>query len=327
MNYEEFVSEVKKEVEKLIEIHMPEATVVIRTIPKNNNVELTALSIVKKDEQATPTIYLEEYYNRFNNGWRMKKICNDIYQVYKEGIEQFNAHVDLKDFENYENLKDRVFFKLINYEMNKVLLNDIPHLKYLDLAVVYYILVDCNRNGTATVLIHNSHIKSWGIEEEVLKNQAYRNTANKFKPVIMPMEEIITDMILNDMKNFTINETTEFNYEEIESDIVGRVKEEVYQMKGNKMIDMYVLTNEEKINGAVCMLFTNIIRNFSDEHKSDVYIIPSSIHELILIPNTLGNVDELNEIINQVNAEEVDPTEVLSDHAYIYRRDIDTIVY
>ena len=102
------------------------------------------------------------------------------------------------------------------------------------------------------------------------------------------------------------------------------VREEVNNMKIED-INMYVMTNTMKLNGATCITYPHAIENFANEHDSDVYIIPSSIHEVILIPDISCSREYIDEMIRDVNRRQLDPVDVLSDHVYMYRRDIGEI--
>ena len=91
-------------------------------------------------------------------------------------------------------------------------------------------------------------------------------------------------------------------------------------------VKMFVLTNIFQMNGAACMLYEKPVRWFSEKINSDIYIIPSSIHEVIMLPvNDIGK-DELNVMVEQVNREELAECDILSDHVYLYDRKKDTII-
>lgn len=84
---------------------------------------------------------------------------------------------------------------------------------------------------------------------------------------------------------------------------------------------MYVLTNQSKIHGASCILYEDVLRDFSDKLGRDLYILPSSIHEVILLPKTESfDRDGLNCMVQEVNRDGVSMDEVLSDHVYEYNR-------
>ena len=89
---------------------------------------------------------------------------------------------------------------------------------------------------------------------------------------------------------------------------------------------MYVLSNEKKQFGASAILYDNVIKDFSESLNSDLYILPSSVHEVIMIPSILvDSVDKLNDMICEVNATQVPLMDILSNHSYYYSRDKECI--
>ena len=334
MKYEEFTSNIKKGMEELVKDNMEEGVVVIRNVMKNNNVSMKSVSIVRKGENATPTIYLKNYYKQYRLGRSIDSICEEIFRVYKEGISSFKAKVNIEAFEDFQQIKDKVYYKLINYDMNQSQLKYMPHIKFTDLAIVFFFMIECNEDGQATALINNQHIEGWGISKELLKVTAFKNTWNKYPPVIKPMEEVISDMIIGDLFNSDeeetdgdcVNETCQYGGFEI-SEVRDVIREEVDKIKHPNDIEMYVLTNTIKTNGAACVTYPGVIKEFAREHDSDVYIIPSSVHEVVLIPGMDWDIDQINDTIMEVNESQLDPTEVLSNHVYVYRQSTEEITY
>ncbi|MCI9126773.1 MAG: hypothetical protein HFG28_06210 [Eubacterium sp.] len=331
MNYEGFVQEVQRGVKEIVEKKLEDGIVVVRNVLKNNNVRMKAISIVRKDEDATPTIYLQNYYEEYQRGRAIKSICNEIYEIYLRGIDNFKTDVNIQDISDLEKMKEVIYYKVINYEMNKTLLSKIPHFKFLDLAIVFYIMMSKDDEGQATALIYNQHIAGWEITPEELRNIAFQNMWNNYPVVVRRMEDIVSEMILNDIlgdeewvdayddeyDEDCISEDTEYG-EYTYGELKGIVREEVENLKIDDL-NMYVMSNTMKLNGAACITYPGAIRDFALEHNSDVYIIPSSVHELILIPDIKCSIDTINDLIKDVNRRQLDPVEILSDHAYIYR--------
>ena len=90
---------------------------------------------------------------------------------------------------------------------------------------------------------------------------------------------------------------------------------------------VYILTNSKKVNGASCILYKNLLRNFACEKNENFYIIPSSIHEVLLVPESQGlKMDELKSMVQEVNDTELDREEILSYSVYYYNRELDCIL-
>ena len=72
------------------------------------------------------------------------------------------------------------------------------------------------------------------------------------------------------------------------------------------------------INGAAAIL-NDTARQEIAEKLGDFYVLPSSIHEVMIVPKSTGrSLEELELMVRSVNSSEVEPDEVLSDHVYEY---------
>ena len=293
---------------------------------KNNGVKRKALSIIRKDEKATPTIYLREFYEDYKEGRDFEDICEEIFVTYKRGLDRFKDEIDMEEFLDFEKIKGQVFFKLINQELNTTLLKDAPWRSYLDLAIVYYVSMD-NEDCTATVLIHNDHIRKWGLTEKDLYEVAYENTLEKRKATILNMKEIIKDMVVERITGSTDILAEDIDYGgKTKDEVEEMVEEEIDKIKSRQPMDMYILTNDIKTHGAVCMMYPNVLKDFANEQDVDLFIIPSSVHEVILVPKKEGSAKKLTEILNDVNQNSLDPIEILSNKVYSYSREMDEVV-
>ena len=328
MDYEMFIKIVKEKIQVIANKYGSGIIIEIKKVVKNNNVKRDAISIYMQEDTVVPTIYLDNFYNEYKSGRSIENICEDIFYIYKTGNIEIEESV--RNFEEWDQIKDNVFYRIINYEMNKDFLRKVPFVKFLDLAIIFSIVVQCDASGLSAATIMNSHLSDLGITKKVLRQTAFQNMWQKYPAVIVPMKDIITELIMNDIVN---DEEDDIVREEVEygdytySQVEDMVREEVDEVARNNPMEMYVLTNSIKINGAACITYPNVIKEFAEEHNNDVYIIPSSIHEVILIPGHDLDIDHINEMIREVNQSQVDPIEVLSDHVYCYSRSDGEIHY
>lgn len=326
MYYEDFTEDVRERVEDLIQEDIPGCIVTVRNVVKNNGVRRKALSFVVKDEKATPTIYLSEFYEDYREGRLLDDICEEIIETYKRGLARFQDEIDIEDFTDYGKVQDQIFLKLVNQEMNEKLLKDVPWRAYLDLGIVYYVAVSSDE-CSATVLIHNDHLKHWGINEEELYKKAYANTLEKRKPEILRMKDVIKDMIIERITGSTDILAEDMEYGgKTKEEVEEMVNEEIDKVERQKPMEMFILTNDIKTNGAVCMMYPNVLKDFAEEKGLDLFIIPSSIHEVLLVPKKSGSAKRLNEILNDVNKNSLDSVEILSNKIYSYSRKLDEVV-
>ena len=91
---------------------------------------------------------------------------------------------------------------------------------------------------------------------------------------------------------------------------------------GHEEVKMYVLGNRSRQYGAVQMCNPQALQEAAETIGDDFYILPSSIHETILVPvrGKEDEADKLAEMVACVNSSEVPDTEILSNHVYRYRR-------
>ena len=260
--------------------------ITIQKIKKNNGLQLDGLIILEKDMNIAPTIYLNYYFEKYQNGTSFSDVFKELLEDYEDNRPMTSINVSF--FSDFEKVKHQIVFKIINYNKNKELLNEIPYFHYLDLAIVFYCLVHSDSSGNASILIHNQHLSRWGIDTEKLMELARENTPKLLKYELRSMQSILS------------SETG---------------------MEVSGMYPMYVLTNTSRLNGACCILYKDLLQKIAERIHSDFFILPSSIHEVILLPAKDNSAHAaLSEMVRDVNEAEVSTDEVLSDHAYFYSR-------
>lgn len=292
MTYEIFKTAI---IQSLKETFNENTTISIHSVLKNNHVVLDGLTIQEQGINISPTIYLEYYYEEYLHGKSIKDIHNSLIEVYEKNRSKEN--LDLSFFTDYQKVQHHIIYKLIHYEKNRELLRKVPHFPYLDFAVVFCCLLLDTPTGNASILIQNHHLDLWNITPNDLYTLAHKNT-----PILLPGEVISMEELLNSF--VTIEQL--FSLDE-------------FDFKEN--CPMYVLTNKSRLFGASCILYPDILAEFANKLNSDLYILPSSIHEVILLPeNYTDDISTLNEMIQDANSTQVLDEEILSDHAYLYSR-------
>lgn len=263
---------------------------IIQPILKNNQVQLDGLTILENGCNISPTIYLNYYYEELQKGASLAFLQQQILNTYLAN--KPTESIDVSFYTSYGNVSERILFKLIRKESNEELLSQIPHIDYLDLAVVFYCLVTASPAGSATILIRNEHLRFWNVTTNDLYELALKNTPRLFPPVLHNITEIVGPLLAEP-------EFCEYSIE--------------------KPVPMYVLTNTGKLYGAACLLYPDLFSSLSDELHGDFYILPSSVHEVILLSvNEVESLPALNAMIHDINETQLDPEEILSDHAYLY---------
>ena len=278
----------------------------VQSISKNNGIMMTGLAIIKNGETVSPVIYLEDYFERYEEGIGMETIVNEIYDMFNT-FENPDFPVDkLMDFKN---LKDKVFYKLVNYERNKKQLKDMPYIPYLDLAIVFSILVERGEKGQFMAQIENKHMEVWGTDIKTLYALAEENTPRLFQSALESMPDIMKKIVIDGLKD---------EYKEEFTDKL----ESAYGKN-----PLYVLNNTSGAHGAAVILYKDVLKDFAAELKKDLVILPSSIHETLLIPyDEKVEIERLREMVKTINGTEVSECDVLSDNVYVYQRESNRVI-
>ncbi len=287
MNYQEFLHDIKGQLCALLD---PGASVEIRTITKNNGVDKDAFIISSPDTNLCPTIYLLPYYHRYLDGVSKEDIVEDIFTTYSRALPSYDF--DTSVFTDFEKARHNIILRLVSYERNKELLASVPHKRFLDFAILFYCLLQADDSNQASILIYDDHLRFWNIDEEELYEIALSNTPKLLTHRLDNLHSILTEVI---------SDSSEFADQEV--------------------FPIYVLSNQYRTYGASVLLYPNLIASLADRFEKDLVILPSSVHELLLLPTGgTPDMDYYADMVQQVNATQLADDEILSDHAYLYTR-------
>ena len=299
MDYREFTDAVEKQINRKMtgDVHAG-----LYTAVKNNGKERTRVLIETPGINISPTIYLEEYYAEYQAGTSFEKIVDEIIEFY-ECIRRDRSW-DYEKILSFEGVKDKIVFKLINTEKNSSYLNRVPHLAFLDLSIVFYVLLDVTKEGSAAMVITNSHVKQWGVETDKLWEAAVINVKK-----LLPAEFFTMNYALKEMMGRRVNA----------SGVID--KENLFLGDANARDGMYVLSNRIRNYGAACIAYPHILEMVGQILCRDFYVLPSSVHEVVIVPCFPGmDCHEMDEMVRDINDTEVAAEEVLGDHVYLYER-------
>lgn len=268
----------------------------VKEIRKNNGILLHGLLILSEGRNVVPTIYLENFLEAYESGLSFEGVVRRLLAIYRKDMPPDD--MDMEFFRTFENVRDGICCRLIGRKGNEELLEEIPYVEFLDLAVCFYYAYQGERLGDGTILIYNSHMEMWNTCTMELLSLAKRNTRRLFPWECRGLGEILEEAAgSGDAVSAEDSVGTPFD------------------------IPMKVLTNSKRTDGAVCILYPGVLDRMAEEMGSDLFILPSSTHEVILLPD-MGNEDceALKRMIREVNSTQVAPEEVLSDTLYRYDR-------
>lgn len=263
-------------------------------IDKNNGQKYTGLVIQDGNNNLAPVFCLDFLYKEFVTN---EKTVSDIAKTIHDDYQNIKSRHEYSEMQNIDlsDWRDRVFMVVVNHDMNEDMLRDCPHIDFFDLSIVFRYFVSANSKGFSSFVIHNDTLVDCSLNE--LFEAAGKNTFKIFEPKCIELAELF------------------------------RTKFGVYDdnmVTGNFT---YVVTNKYELFGSNCIVNLDYLKELSELYANggDFYIIPSSVHELLIITDFVNDpkfaAHALN-TISEVNKTAVKDGDILSYNLYKYNSDI-----
>lgn len=272
-------------------------SVSMEQVGKNNGQKREGIVIRAEGSRISPVFYLDVMYEQYLQGMSLDELIEGIWQFYWD--EAREQKFDVNDFTDWSRVKNRLFLRVVSTDMNRAALETVVHKEILDLSAVVYVRLDNpTGDGVASVLVRKEHLALWQQSEEDVYALALRNTRQE-NIVFASITNVISGMLSEEERELLLDDK--------------RMAMES---------PLFVLTNEEKLFGAVYMLFPEIMDQIATEKGEDLYVLPSSIHEiLVLATSKVDNPSCLSDLVQDVNEMQLPIEQRLSNHIYKYSRD------
>lgn len=288
MQFDEFSNLVVERVKDFLPEEFENASVSLQVVTKANDVKLTGLTISSVQSNVAPTIYLESFYEKYEDGEDVDAIIERIAEVRLE--HEITDDFDASLVTDFDRCKHLIVPRLVSVDMNMEILERRPHTLIDELAVFYCIHLDCYKDGTASIAITNDILKMWDMDVEELHELAVNNLPSVLPSTFKGMSEVMMEM-------------TGMEFPEVDE-------------------KMFVLSNVQKVNGASALLDKDIMKAVIERVGTDFYILPSSLHEVLIVPADAGmDVSDLEAMVQEVNDTQVSVEDKLSDHVFKYSAD------
>ncbi len=282
MTFYQFVKAVESNVQREVASGV---SVSVHTAQKNNGVCRKGISLSERGSNISPTIYLEEYYRQFQKGYSVEDVVQEILLLYRKI--RFPKPWKEEALKDYPVLKNRILYRIVNRQANRELLKKVPSVPYLNLSIVFHVLLEINTCGIATMPVRNEHLMMWKVTCEEIYKQACQNTQKIFPCDFKSMRAMIAEF----------------------TGVEDKKRED----------EMYVLSNEIRSFGAAAILYPGCLEKIRNYLGEDYYVLPSSVHEVIIVRKSAApDKKYLNEMVSEINESQVEAEEVLSDNAYFY---------
>ncbi len=262
-----------------------------KEVLKNNNVPYHALIVREKGDLVAPTIYVDRMYEDYLEG---KDVFGELGDLVDAVISsRARAGFDLDFLNDFSDVTHKLSFKIVNYDKNKETLKDIPYKRVCDLALVPMCIIDDPGVGRGGITISNTFLEKWEVSAGELWENVIENS-----PQVRPIQ---VDKLMDVMRGMVGDDS--FAGEEAESEQTT-----------------YIITNREKFQGAGAVFYPGVLSDMAEKLEGNIYVIPSSIHEVLIVPadNEIVDPKALKDIIHEVNDTTVEDEDLLSDNLYIY---------
>lgn len=294
MNYNTFKEVVAEKFMDYMPEQYQEMKLHVESVNKVNKV-LDAITLVRSGagRSVSPTLYINHMYEHYLETENLEEVLQSAARAMDMAFKEMPEVGDVK----LEGAKDNIVFQVINTLQNEDMLRDMPHREFQDLSIIYRWVVKVDENRIQSSAIHNNLAEQLGMNEEQLFKCAVENTMRIFPPTVKSMNDVIREMCVCD----------------------GIADMMIGEMPEDKM--MWVISNDRGINGAGSMLYEDILHSLAEKLETDLYILPSSVHECIAVSTNVGDPYELAEMVKEINISEVHLKDRLSNQVYHYDKD------
>lgn len=251
------------------------------------------LSIKNTDSSISQVITLNSFFEEYTSGGSLADVCASIVEAHKK----IRLHEDslLESLLDYKTAEASICYRLVNLDKTRKRSVPVPYVLFFDLAIIFYVTYVID-GWSITVTITDSLMQSWGISDvQKLYASAHRNTCR-----LLPARMESMSSLLNNLPP--------------------------EQGTPDESLPLFVVSNRTRMHGASAILYDGLLKSSADVFDDNLFILPSSIHEMLFLPASACDCPEfLKDMVSQVNRTELDADDVLSDNVYYYDRHSDKL--
>ena len=365
MNFEDFCQAVERNVGHYLPPQFQEAKLRLQTNRKVNLGDMVGLTLTMPGSNIGPVIYLNDYYRSVADGtMTMGSALEHIAGQGAASLDNLRLNpIGTSDFQNlgsWKAVKDKVHLSAIGLTRNEKLLETVPHREMGDIACTYRIYLAGPGGADGSILITNSMMDTFGINEQQLFDTAVENTLKNDKPTLNRMSDVFGSFTMTghprpeqkeklertnllrsadapardesserkeEERNWWEEDPEPDRREDYEEDRDDDYDEDYDEEdeEGRELsneIRLLVLTTQSMVHGAAAIFIPDVMEQISKKMPEGFFILPSSIHEVMVLPKTLGaSTESLDEMVSSINEMQVDPEDQLSDFAHVYDPD------
>ena len=295
MDFEKFKEQIAEDIKEALYEQGIEVRTEERPVEKLNE-SYEALTITPENSNIGMNINLTSLYKAVEDGRDYSEVSGATIENVKKHIVDM-PEVDVDALTDYEQMKSKLTIEVVSKEANAEMLDKIPHQDMEDMAVVYRFVLGASDDGRSTILVTNNLIENMGVTPEQLHADAIANAPELRPAEIKGMSQVMFEMMGADQ------------FEMFGMPVATDIRDE----------QMIVATVSDKTCGAGVIAYPNFMENVAQEIGCDFYILPSSIHEVLVVPDKGDmTLSQLQDMVREVNATQVAPNEKLTDNVYHY---------
>ena len=298
MNYEIFKEVVAEKFKSYLPERYQNMELRVESVNKVNRV-MDGITLIdhSAEKNISPTIYINNMYDHYLHTENLQKVLQDA----AESMDKAFLEAPQAGILDMDNARDNIVFQVVNTMQNEDMLRDMPHRDYQDLSIIYRWVVAVDERGIQSTVVRDNLAKQLGMTEADLFKCAVENTRRIFPPMVKSMNDVMRDMMMSDG---------------MPAEIADMMLEE---MPADRT--MWIISNDRGVNGAGSMLYEDVLHKLAMKLESDLYLLPSSVHECIAVSVDMGDPYELAEMVNEINMSQVSLEERLSNQVYHYDKD------
>ena len=287
MNIKKFAERMKSSISNVL----PKEVTMIEQL-KINGIYSYGIRISEPNSHTGITISLEPFFETFLDTDNWTRTVDYVLDFYKN--QALPESLDAEWLYDFEQVRSGLYYILVNYEANEELLHKVPYTKFLDLAKIYYVQCPLGESDTGTILVRNEHLKDWGISIYELDKAAEENTPRLYPASITCL---------------------------MDEAGLGNLLGVPFELPQEPLIPMFALSNTQNDHGATAVCYQKILDDFSQKIQDDLILLPSSVHEMLLIPlHKDDDIPSHKETVYDANRYILEPSQFLSDNVYLFSR-------
>ena len=294
MDYESFKEQFATDVKDRLNEDGMDVKVSVNDVKKMND-SYEALTITPEGSNIGVNLPIDKFFGALEDNVPYDSLVDKAVEAISRGIEQ-KPEFDVTALTDYSRMKDKLAMEVVSAEANREMLETVPHKDMEDMAVVYRFIISSDEESRASILVTNKILDTMGVSAEQLHADAMEN-APQIKPAeIKGISEVMAEMM-------GVNQ----------AELLGLfpVKPEDEQM--------FVASVPDKTHGSGDLAYENCMDQAAERLGGDFFILPSSIHEVLLVPDKGDtSLKDLESMVREVNATQVAPADKLTDSVYHY---------